>query len=640
MRQVRFLLASALTLAFSFPFLATIWYRGDPLILANETVAYRFFFAERLLHGEGASIWVLAGFLTTAVQTAWLAVINLFCAPSPETLSLRLHLFAYGFSFFVAAAGGAIFFRAAANRRLAFAELLLLSIPALGPAYLTRIIGFYYYYLPDYYHLNVLLTVAAVWIFLLLWTDARSSARPLRQVFFLGLFVGLMGGNKITMFVIGAPLLAFAGLESPLSWARLAVRTLLGALGVALGFLFVIWWFYLFKFSAVREMFSAWSATVRNPGGEVDFWTVEFRNYLTSYSYGYIIFIYLLIIFTTAFLAFRDMTRRSLAVSLVGLLFVGGVAWCYFVFKRPAGSTLFEGSVALLGLSAMALAICARQRAGRWLIAAILVASTGYAVDTFAWNRSLKTLRSSRSWGQIMWRLQSELLSFANGRKIVVILPNNDHTYYGVTELLLKGGSDMPTWKISEHGRPFIERYAPHMSFRSEAGGVPPNDPYSDDSILFWVDLPRFPPLTEAYPRLRVASERPNGQHKEWILPIEGTLKAHAVALPKQPLEMAAQVVENPPDEFNAERTSHNSVKLTWDADGVAEVEIEIRAKGGDWQPFGWANAATNQIVEDGLPPGRDYLFRMRKQFANRHSNWTEAQELAGSAQSTGSASP
>jgi hypothetical protein len=525
--------------AFALPLALGVWYRADPLTIANESLAYRFLFSERLLNGEGSSVWVLAGFLTTAIQTSLLKLINMFSGLPLGDLKDRTHWFSLLFTGGVVAAGIAVFLAASFQRSLRLVDLILLGIIGLGPLYLTRTIGFYYYSLPDYYHLNVLLALVAVWLFQLAWHDRGTTTvdthLPLK-IFLAGLFTGFVCANKVTMAIIAVPLLIALLIRDNQKPVRVLCDALLAFAAAILGFLFVIWWFYLFKSSAVRGMFAAWIATIRNPGGESSFWSSDFRNYLTSYSYGYVIAFYLISLAAAGFIAIRSPRRSYLTFALLGALLLGGVAWTYFVIKRPAGTTFFEGAVALLGLSCIALTIVSRLRLGGLLIWILTIAWTCYATGTFQLRSSVATLVASRPWADDMWRMHSELLQFSKGHEIIVIHPNNSYGYGGVEEFLLKGTADVPTWYFfSGHGQPILARYAPGMSFRHEYGGPAPNSFYPENAVVFWVDRPEFPALIERYSLLKTAYLRPDVIHKDWTMTIQGgsaVIKAHAILLP------------------------------------------------------------------------------------------------------------
>jgi len=620
----RLSLATFLTLAFAFPNLAALWYGADPLTIANESVGYRYLFSERLLNGEGSSVWVLAGFLTTAIQTTWLGFLNLFSQANASELHWRLQFFSYGYSAMVVLAATGVLFWSAAHRRLSFTDLALLSLSALGPAYATRSSGFYYYTLPDYYHLNVLLTLISVWLFLLMWRGPLPVANPLRRLILISLFVGVMCANKITMLMIGLPLIALCLTDTPLTWRLLLVRSLVCGASIITGFLFIIFWFYLFKMKAVIGMFAAWLKTIRNPGGETNFWGA---GYLTGYSYGYIIVFFLIVLAFSVVVGIRSRPERRRRLLISSTLLLGGLAWTYFVYKRPAGTTFFEAAVALFGFSTMALGICGGQRWGSRMIVLTLLFWVGYSATTFKWQGNLATLRESGPWAKNMWQLHQELLEFAQYRDIIVIHPQNNYGYGGVAEFLLKGTADVPTWNISSNGRPILDRYAPHMRFRHEYSGIHPNAPYPGNTCLFWVDRPEFAPLTGQYSRLKAVTHEPGVVSKEWTMVIQGgraTIQAHAIILPPEKVAHKQKVVESPPEGFSGKRLQPDAIELTWHPDGIARIAFQFKAGDGEWFALGRANESMSAYHIGDVSPMMPYTIRARKEFEEAYSGWVE----------------
>jgi hypothetical protein len=521
------------TLLFGAPYLA-IWYFGaDVLTLANESVAYRFLYSVRLLDGEGASVWVLAGFLTTAMQNVLLRGIDLILSPDAGQLMERVHLFAWATYAAHVLAIAAILTSAAFTRWLTWGDRAVVILPILGPLYLTRTSGFYYFTLPDYYLTNVVLGAAAVYVFVSEWRR-ENVGRPLVRSVGTGLLAGGMVVNKITMFPLALMMLTSIAMSGSVRSADVIRRYGLAGLAAAVAALLTLGAFYTFQWSAVGGMFSAWSVTVMNPGGEESFWTRYLSGYLTQYGYGFIIGLWLLMsaVALGSIRAFHVPARpRSIAVATLNLL--AGAVWLYFVYKRPAGTTAFEAAVALLGLSGMMMTVACQARFGRRLAVVVLVTCAAVAATTFRYQQNIMTLRESGPWAKAVWTLQQELVAFANGRGIVVIHPENHYGYGGVPEFLLKGSADTPTWDVRETGARVIDRYAPGMRFRHEYSGIPPSAPLPAGVVVYWVDVPPLEPLADTYPILFRAETNPRNEVKRWELPYSTgrMLTAHAVLL-------------------------------------------------------------------------------------------------------------
>jgi hypothetical protein len=162
--------------------------------------------------------------------------------------------------------------------------------------------------------------------------------------------------------------------------------------------------------------------------------------------------------------------------------------------------------------------------------AVLLAIALVRGASTFPFRAQWESLSQSRPWAREMWRLHRELLGFAAGREVIVILPRNEYTYLGAAEFLLKGTANFNSWTVGEHGRPVLDGYAPRMTFRSEYSGTPPDSPFPRSSVIFWVDIPNLPPLIERYSGLRELNSRAAGHRRDWALSNGWhSVKAHAI---------------------------------------------------------------------------------------------------------------
>jgi len=526
-RWLRLLYVLIPALLFALPFLASVYFGADPLTLANESVAYRFLYSERLLGGEGSTVWVLGGFLTTAIQNLLLAGIDTFSGLAADDLRGRIHLFAHATIVLHCLLAAGIFFVAAQSRRLLWIDRLLLALVGLGPLYLTRTVGFYYYSTPDYLLTNVVLILAAVFLFQNEWRRGEEG-NPLLRCALLGCFAGIMVANKITMAPLAVVMLAPALMAGTVRVGTVMARIQAVAVCAAGVFIFVVLSFYVFNIFAFFGMFQNWMSIILNPGsqedfdvtlGRVSFWVFAFWRDLVRYSYGYIIAFWLLSLLATLVLGLKGKLFHLRSLVVVALSLLSGIAWVYFLYKRPAGTTFFEASVTLLGLSSCVLTLVAPTRGGRTFIGVAFTVWAIVGISTFNSDQNLTSLRQSGLLADHLWRLHREVLEFANGRDVVVIHPENHFGYRGVPEFLLKGSADTPTWNVSSRGEKIVHRYAPGMSFRHEYGGTPPNAPLPERTVVYWVDLPWLEPLSKLYPTLREAIENPANEVRQWVIP-------------------------------------------------------------------------------------------------------------------------
>ena len=270
-------------------------------------------------------------------------------------------------------------------------------------------------------------------------------------------------------------------------------------------------------------------------GGELDFWTFQFRANLVRYSYGVIIAFFLIAALIAAIPYWRSVCARWVHYLILAVLLGAGGSWVYFLSKRPAGTTFFEAATSWLALGCMALSLIRLSRRGSLLVFWFFLGGIAYSACSFALGGNIGALRSSAVQGKMMWRLHHDLLEFAAGREVIVILPDNSYCYGGVAEALVKGAGDFPGWTVTRHGRPSLDLYAPTLNFRSEFGNTSPNETYPANlPSLFWVDRPELEPIASKYARLDEIARRQDLRRKDWSIPIvNGLLSAHAIQTPE-----------------------------------------------------------------------------------------------------------
>lgn len=543
----------------------------------------------------------------------------------------------YSFVYLAAVTGAGcwILLKAARSRTLPLERVLLCGLAAIGPLYLTRGTGFYYYTLPDYYFLNVILSLSLLAVFQHIWLDAQRQDPPRREwpsIAGISFLVGVAAANKVTLLPLGAVVLTVLLIRRSPRPAGFVAHSMLAAGSVGAGFLFVIWWFYLFRFGPVAEMFGSWSRYVGNPGGESDFWE-KFAQYLADSSYGHVIILYLVCWAIGASFGWIRAERR-LASALASIVILGaGAAWAYFIHKRPAGTTFFEAMSALLALAGCSLTLAAHHRIGRICIGAIAIACTTYGLVTFGWSRHVATLRESASWARNMWDLHDNLVRYAAGRPVIVVHPQNHYGYGGVAEFLLKGTADVPTWNVTANGLPILHRYLPNGSFRNEYGGPHPDSPYPSGTVVFWVDRPEFDPMTVLFPALAAAASGPGVESREWPTTISGgrvTVVGHAIWLPEESGNVAERNLSEPIAGLSVTIRQPESLTVAWEPDATSGYELEFAAAEGGFMALGTLPPGSMQHSVGSLTPGVDYVVRIRKVIEGNPGAWTQVAAPAG----------
>jgi hypothetical protein len=491
------------------PVVIAVVYGADFLDFANESTAYRFFFCVRVVHGE--TVVVGAGYLLGAIQQVIYSCIRAPIA-DPAALREQIQAFAFWTNVALAALLAGLLLASFADRRLREEDSWLVALVPIISIWGTRVTGFDYALMADYHLLNIILVTGSVWLFIREWR--RSSPSSLWDVALAGLWLGVIMANKVTLVVIGLPAVMVVVSSHRERTAAVIWRTLLAAGAAVCGFAVVVAASYRFDATGLLSTFWRLLAFVLNPGGERQFWTGTFLSFLLTHGYG----VMALFFAVTSVVAIRmhiargwTIRARYGVISLIGC----GIAAAWFVLQRPAGSTLFESSVFLLGLGAMLMATLPTQSRR---VAPVLCASwILFAAMTFDWHDAIAMVRFSKTRGEAKWQHYETVRTIAGSRPITVVFPSNAFHHEGVFELLLKGAVDFPTWQISDRGRTLLSLFAPGVSFRHDLGGPTPNETYPDNSVLVWYVTPTIDPRAK-YPTLASAVGRCIDRPTVWRL--------------------------------------------------------------------------------------------------------------------------
>jgi hypothetical protein len=497
---------------FAFPLLTAIYYHGDFTYLTNESVAYRYFLSERLVEGDNTA-WIWNGQLTTAIQNVIFFLINRYLEPTD--LQGRLQLFSFLTLGCYAVLMAGLFFVAGQNQKIKWIDRLLLAIVGLAPLYATKSQGFYYFLLPDYITLDVILAAGAVFLF-----QRECRLQPpdgsLSKVALLSGYGGLIAANKLFMAVPAVFLVGPSLLAHPHKISDTALRLIVAVASGLFVFLGVLLFFFLFDISGLQHMLPAWIRALRFPNGETNFWTEQWAGIMDAYW-----FIAALWIGATAVAIIhliKDGTWRDGIVMICNIF--GAMAALYILLKRPATTTAFEVSVLLVTFTAILLSSISQTKFYTGISLAAIAGLILYAGITFPIAAHRDWVAPSSDRARVRWQLHDEVIRMATGRKIITVIPGNEYHYDGVQELLLKGAADFGTWNISSSGQKIIDRYAPGMTFRNETmGGESPNKSYPDNILVLWWDDPNKQPLVEKYAALLEAINRKHVSCRRWDIP-------------------------------------------------------------------------------------------------------------------------
>ena len=292
---------------------------------------------------------------------------------------------------------------------------------------------------------------------------------------------------------------------------------------------------YCLDFARIGRAFEAWRRYAANPGqSEPGFWVTWLRSPLGAAAHPWDDHRYFLVILAAwcaaaVYAGFsRDSgagrgTRRLLlafAVLGVALHFLG-------LYKRPAGTTVFEAGLFLSASAALLLAASDRGRRSRLALAGFCGVLLAWScASACRWYPSRAALAGLRETGEHAWDLRRRLNAL--GLPVVVYLPDNSYTTGSVEEALLKGFSDTPSWNITG-GYRLLSRFAPGERFVQQFSSVAPGQ------VLVWADMDGRPRLEETSPGLGALLRLPGSRLDSWRMPggPVGPATLHALAVPE-----------------------------------------------------------------------------------------------------------
>jgi hypothetical protein len=457
------IIAALVSGAFALPLLRVLVTNAQYVLFANESVAYRYFLSVRILYGEGETAWLPQGQLVTLLQNGIVLWLSKVAGMPLGDIEHTLQPFGLATSAIVTALGVGILSYGITNRRFTVEDRLLVAFAALVPILVTRNSGFYYSTLPDYYFLTMVLVLAYLVFFIGL--ERMTEPFQWQSALWLGLFCGASLANKITLVSltgIMAVQIAIVAYRGGLKRALLC----LSAFGLAIlaGFFAVFLAVYLGKVSAIVAVLRNWYQFGVNAGAEPNF-RQFFDGLFVAYNYHLVVLglgiTYLYAIAITAIHA-EDRRSRALRLCAIGLM----TAFVFYaVYRRPAGTTLFEAMVILTGQAAMVLVILPRGPAVRQYTLVLVSAALFFALFTFDYALDLdkETKERAKRLADTAWQIHAATLEVRG--PWVFLLPDNTYGWGGVEELILKGTSDM-TWHEVDAAKKIHDEVAPGMIFR------------------------------------------------------------------------------------------------------------------------------------------------------------------------------
>ncbi len=482
------------------PFIAAIYFRLEHLTYANESLAYRYFYTLRILAGE-QGVWAAQGFTLSTIQILFHWISGSLSADIDQ---LRGHLDLFGFVTIglITVFQALVLVAAMRSRHLNTIDRLLVILSILAPIYATGPAGVYYTLLPDYYSLNVALNSLALLLFIL-GIRKQGFSPSWFELLGVSMVAGAMIANKISMLPVAAMMLlpwVIAG--TPIKWLNMLVRAVFVGAASLIITAAIIFGFFLFDLSSVVLAAASWSKFVSDPGTEPNFWASLMAS-ANAYNYHWTVGIASVVMLSTLFTLFSHGAGRlrTAVIMLSALLVV--VSWSYFIWKRPANTTLFEANNALIvAMSALA-ALPKSYDVRRGLAAGMAISFALISVITFPLVSQIDRLSISRASGDNRWQFFNEIRQRSGNDPVTVILPTNEFGHGGVHELLLKGMSLPPTWEVGEGGRGELKRMGLHLTFKHYYSGVGDfGQKLPTGSWILWFEKPGRHEIQEMTPPL------------------------------------------------------------------------------------------------------------------------------------------
>jgi hypothetical protein len=481
------------------------------VVVASESVGYRYFTNLRLIEGERSSLFVPQGHTVGALQHLIMSLQQAVLRIPPTRLRATLDTFGYITLLVNWAGTAAALIAAFSSRHLTRREKVSVGAVALVATYGSAS-GISIAMMPDYYGFETTLTVVALTAALIAWRRGWSVT-SWRTAIAFGTLAGLALATKITLVVTGClPMLVVIVKSRASILARFAAAGLFAATAVVTALL-VVAGAYRFQWSMVMASLGPWLSFVRNAGSEPGFWASFLWPFVTgaqpgaSYGYGLLL---LPTLGGLVLVAFVRLSRGGLwrEAALTALLVTTMLLHGWALFRRPAGSTLWELVLFWCAATALIASLMPRDR-WRTAVQTVLVgaAVAVSVVSVFLNVPRLLPLRALQVSTTKVWDAHAFLHSY-DGDKIVVI-PDNRYTTGSVEEALMKGVSDFPTWNITR-GQAVLNEVAPRLIFRQELDSLNP------DVSVMWIDIPGEASLTTRFPALARREREAEAKCRRW----------------------------------------------------------------------------------------------------------------------------
>ena len=465
----------------SFQTLSYILLDGEYIHIANETVAYRFFYAERSLLGEPITVGV--GYLVGLIQQLVYLFVNHRITINAENLNIGINLFSNLTNLIILTMQCIVITITFFSKKIYYSQKIIILSLSLTMQYGFGFQEVYYSYMPDYLHLNMVIALWLVYVYIVNFNEVDSRELNSKVNFYLFALMGIALTNKITLL----PLMALSMLPILFNKSennKTKLTTLLSQLFLAI-FLFVLthFIFYLGSFDNLLAASKIWFRFVLSPGGDPS-WTPS-SDELKSLN----VYFYSIIYFCAIFIFFIVNKIKYNKYSIFIIFNVLAVTfYVYAVYKRPASTTLFESTQWTLCIASMLIATSFTNKF-RYFYCCLILLVSFITYPTF--SRTISHFNTSK----IYFKERKEFFDRGNflskNRKQIIILEDNSYHHEGIHELLIKGASDFPSWDITS-GKKIIDKYLGNAEIRSKMSNQIEYDSIieDNDSVVIYFQKP------------------------------------------------------------------------------------------------------------------------------------------------------
>ena len=515
-------LAIFAALIYAIPLEFLILTGGSHLPFSNESIAFRYFTALRILSGEGGTVWTAQGQFTSLIQLLifWASEKVNGAGLTKENLDIFSILSTAATNLFMLI----IYLKVARDQFLTFSDKACIFF--LGPTILFATVhaGFYYFLLPDY--LAFSMVIISLSAYLTIHIYRKDNKFTWNHLLILSFISGLAASNKITLLGISSIPVLLMILKKPLDIKIIFIRIIFSGFITVSAFVLIFYFLYLLNINATLIALMNAAGFFKSIGGETGFWAQNFKLFQTTYGYDKIFYFWLV---CTIFMAVELCRRREfrglpiLASCIFTALLLG-----LGLYKRGAGTTFFELSCILGGLTSIAISVAIGSTTKNIFIKLIPVLIFTISIFKFDYVHNWIVVNRSVELSGTSWEVFDYLTSLKRPVQVIIINGMGEYETSGVIDLS-KGLRLLNTNEFS-NDYPLVNKVFPNIEFLTQP------KVFESGTAVMWVE--RWDPILNAplkisdqseLDHLNILNEIANkNKCREWLTGYSNQQKIHA----------------------------------------------------------------------------------------------------------------